>query len=156
MPPSQKRLTISLLSNFYSFLEQWADKEGRTASNLAAFLVTEGILEKQGDTSKVTVDLSAVSEQIEKLRSDSAWKALPLAHKVTLLLTEYLGLLKPEQSSQEKENIDNAKENLVRFFKGLAEGKTPSDADCISAALEAGIDKELALSLRDRLIKQGE
>ncbi len=100
MPQPQKRFTVSLSKNLYDFLEQWADKEGRNASNLAAFVISESIREKQGDPSRVTVDLSTVSEKIEGLRNDSAWKALPLASKVILLLQEYLDLLEKQKDEQ--------------------------------------------------------
>jgi hypothetical protein len=100
MPPSQKRITISIPTKTYTFLEQWADREGRGESNLAAFLVMEGVREKEGDTSKVTVDLSSISDQIEQLRTDSAWKALSLSQKALVLLQEYLNLLEKHQDEQ--------------------------------------------------------
>jgi hypothetical protein len=97
MPPVQKRITISVPTKTYTFLEQWADKEGRGESNLAAFLVMEGVREKQGDTSRVTVDLSSISDKIEELRTDSAWKALSLSQKASVLLQEYIDLLEKQK-----------------------------------------------------------
>ncbi|MBP5973586.1 hypothetical protein HW132_12770 [Brasilonema sp. CT11] len=102
---------------------------------------------------RTTLNLAELSDRIERLRSDSAWKILPLSKKVIVLIQEHLSMVESSDkaATENKDSINDSKESLVRFVKGLAEGKTPSDADCISAALEAGIDKELTLSLRDRL-----
>ncbi len=53
--------------------------------------------------SRTTLNLSKLSDRIERLRSDSAWKKLKLAQKVTLILEEYVEqaesgqVLKPKQ-----------------------------------------------------------
>ncbi|MUG93766.1 hypothetical protein F7734_15610 [Scytonema sp. UIC 10036] len=88
---------------------------------------------------RTTLNLSDLSDRIERLRSDSAWKILPLSKKVIVLLTEYLNLLESEKSLQKKDSTDDSN------------SQRPSDADYISAAREVGISEELALKLRDRL-----
>ena len=50
-----------------------------------------------------------------------------------------------------KNQADEKSNELHQFLKALAEGDKPSDAECITAAHEAGIEEELALKLRDRI-----
>jgi len=100
MPPSQKRITISIPTKTYAFLQQWGDREGRGESNLASFLVMEGVREKQGDPDIVRVDLSSLHEKLETFRDDAAWKALSLSQKALLLLQEHFDLLEEQKDEQ--------------------------------------------------------
>ncbi|GEM_PF-4809675 len=58
--------------------------------------------------SRTTLNLSGLSDRIEQLRSDTAWKALPLSKKVMLLLEEYLTQIESGQVSDV--NITNVSE----------------------------------------------
>lgn len=56
--------------------------------------------------SRTTLNLSKLSDRIERLRTDSAWKKLKLAQKVTLVLEEYLELAESGKLSKPKHDSE--------------------------------------------------
>ncbi len=64
--------------------------------------------------SRTTLNLSNLSDRIERLRSDSAWRILPLSKKVTLILEEYLALIESGQVSDMKTSDSHIQPNTER------------------------------------------
>jgi hypothetical protein len=61
------------------------------------------------DPRRTTVNLSSLADRIEKLRSDNAWRALPLSKKVVLLLEEYLELIEQQENSSTAKDLDKSR-----------------------------------------------
>lgn len=61
------------------------------------------------DPRRTTVNLSSLADRIEKLRSDNAWRALPLSKKVILLLEEYFELIEQKANSSTTSDSDKSR-----------------------------------------------
>ncbi len=66
--------------------------------------------------SRTTLNLSKLSDRIERLRSDSAWKKLKLAQKVTLILEEYIEQAESGQALSLKRELDTQDDSEQDFF----------------------------------------
>ncbi len=102
---------------------------------------------------RTTIDLSSVAERIEKIRSDSAWRALTLSKKAILLLEEYLTLLEeqarhapPERQKPQtlaelvQQHYWALKKANIKNIDVIAEGGTATQADLIRISSVVGID----------------
>jgi len=66
--------------------------------------------------SRTTLNLSKLSDRIERLRSDSAWKKLKLAQKVTLILEEYIEQAESRQALNLEPELDTEHDSEQDFF----------------------------------------
>lgn len=62
---------------------------------------------------RTTIDLSSVSDRIERLRHDSAWKALTLSKKVIVLMEEYLDFLEKQEHQALEEKLQNLRHDAT-------------------------------------------
>lgn len=100
---------------------------------------------------RTTVDLTERRERIESLRSDSAWKALSMSRRISLLLDEYLDLL--ENSSQQNTSDGSENVDAANFLKKLINSQKPSKKEMALVAKLLEIKPDKLAKFCDRLLE---
>lgn len=99
---------------------------------------------------RTTVDLTERKERIERLRPDSAWKALSWSRKISLLLDEYLDLLEKQQLKPQKE-VKPKSSAVDTLLKKLLAGEQPTDDQIVLVAGTLKIETEQLMDFCDRV-----
>lgn len=102
---------------------------------------------------RTTVDIADLSETIEDLRKDTAWKALKLAQKVRVLLEEYLSVLEknPEITSAAARGEECLGESALKCWKKVVKGQKPETADLIKLSGALGCEFEALQSTIEKI-----
>lgn len=99
---------------------------------------------------RTTINLTSVKERIENLRSDNAWRALPLSKKVVLLLEEYLDQLQASQPRESSDARQRDGEIALLCWQKVIQGEIPTSPELIKLAAVLDADPS---ELRQKITK---